>query len=72
MVCGCVEPPLLLLDGCREGGSGDCTNLSDGVSESGGRGRKKRMGMLRKGWVAGGRRMLEMRWKERRSTVSRL
>lgn len=68
-VCGCVEPLLLLLDGCREGGSGDCTNLSDGVSESGGRGRKKRMGTLRKGWVAGGRRMLEMRWKDGRSTA---
>lgn len=53
-----------------DGGMGDCTTLSEGESESGGRGRNIRMGMLRKGSEGGGRRMLEMRWKEGRSTVT--
>lgn len=43
--------------------------MRDGAPESGGRGRKKRMGTLRNGWEGGGRRILVMRWKEARSTV---
>lgn len=60
MVCGCdVE---------IEGGSGDCTNLREGAPESGGRGRKKRIGTLRNGWE--GSRTLDIRWKEGRSTIN--
>lgn len=60
IVCGCdVE---------IEGEIGDCTNLRDGAPESGGRGRKKRIGTLRNGWE--GSRILEIRWKEGRSTIN--
>lgn len=73
MVCGCavvVESPLPDVDVGSEGESGDCTSFNEGAPESGGRGRKKRMGTLRNGWLGGGRRMLEIRWKEGRSTVT--
>lgn len=50
------------------GGIGDWTTLRDGESESGGRGRKNRTGMLRNGCDCGGRRMLDIRWKFGRST----
>lgn len=62
IVCGC--------DVATEGGSGDCTNLRAGAPESGGRGRKKRIGTLRNGWE--GSRILEIRWKEGRSTIDLL
>lgn len=63
MVCGCddTEALLLLADVEIKGGSGDCTNLREGAPESGGRGRKKRMGTLRNGWEGGGSRILEIR-----------
>lgn len=51
-----------------EGGRGDWTTFREGASESGGRGRKIRMGMWRKGWVGGVRRMLVIRWKVGRSS----
>lgn len=57
------------------GGMGDCTTLRDGELEFesefgfGGRGRKRRIGRLRKGWEGGGRRMFIMRWKEGRLTI---
>lgn len=70
IVCSCVVTVLLDADAGSVGGSGDCTSFREGAPESGGRGRKKRMGTLRNGWLGGGRRMLEIRWKERRSTVT--
>lgn len=51
-----------------KGGSGDCTTLREGASESGGRGRNMRIGMLRKGWEGGGSKIFEIRWKDGRST----
>lgn len=79
MVCGCMlglpraDPALLLeleLEVGIDGGRGDWTTLMEGDSEeSGGRGRKIRMGTFRKGWEGGGRRMFVMRWKEGRSSV---
>lgn len=53
MVCGCafvVEALLLDVDVGSEGASGDCTSFNEGTPESGGRGRKKRIGTLRNGW----------------------
>lgn len=44
------------------GGKGDCTVFSDGVSASGGEGKKARSGMFRNGVDELGRRMLYIRW----------
>lgn len=62
-------PLPLDVDAESVGGSGDWTSFSEGAPESGGSGRKKRMGTLRKGWLGGGRRILEILWKEWRSTI---
>jgi hypothetical protein len=58
-----------MLDAGIEGGIGDCTTFKDEDSASGGSGRKILTGTFRKGCDSWGRRMLDMRWKEGRSTV---
>ena len=58
-------------DAETSGGIGDWTTLKDGEPESGGSGRKILTGTFRNDCDGGGRRILEMRWKEGRSAVPR-